>query len=114
MINELNPEYDPALNDAYRYVYWAQVFILGGPALMLELVWYYGAHTDWTTEEAAYGLMALASTTVSSMTTYAFLGRLLSISEGALHIRVMKYWVPFTSWIVNLGTIGIAAYITDD
>ena len=69
---------------------------------MLELVWYYGAHTDWTTEEAAYGLMALASTTVSSMTTYAFLGRLLSISEGVLHIRVMNYFVPFTSWIINL------------
>jgi len=108
------PDYDPTVVDAYRLVYWMQVLIMLGPAFMLTGLWNYGLWVDWTAEEAAYSMIALGWTTVLSMTAYAFLGRLLSISAGKLHIRVMKYWVPFTSWLINLGALAIGAYVVDD
>ena len=48
------------------------------------------------------------------MAVYTVLGRILSVSEGNVQLAILRWWVPFTSWVINLGQVGLAFLIVDE
>ena len=53
-------------------------------------------------------------TTVGAMAVYTLLGRMLSISAGNVQLAILRWWVPFTSWAINLGQVYLAYLIVEE